>query len=57
MINKIDLVAYVETTLPESDTMIANHDLMIEDAQKIRGDKPTVLISLKKKSDWMKSSE
>jgi Ni2+-binding GTPase involved in maturation of urease and hydrogenase len=28
--------------------MIANHDLMIEDAQKIRGDKPTVLISLKK---------
>jgi urease accessory protein len=48
IINKIDLAAYVETTLPESDTRIANLDLMMEGAQKIRGDKPTILVSLKK---------
>lgn len=48
IINKIDLATYVETTLPESDTRTANLDLIMEDAQKIRGDKPTVLVSLKK---------
>jgi len=48
IINKIDLAAYVETTIPESDIKTANLDLMMEDAKKIRGDKPTVLVSLKK---------
>jgi urease accessory protein len=48
IINKIDLAAYVETTIPESDVKTANLDLMMEDARKIRGDKPTVLVSLKK---------
>lgn len=48
IINKIDLAPYVETTIPESATKTANLDLMVEDAHKIRGDKPTVLVSLKK---------
>jgi len=47
IINKIDLAAYVETTIPESATKTANLDLMMEDAKKLRGDKPTVLVSLK----------
>lgn len=48
IINKIDLAAYVETTIPESDVKTANLDLMMGDAKKIRGDKPTVLASLRK---------
>jgi len=48
IINKIDLAAYVETTIPESEVKTANLDLMMEDAQKIRFDKPTVLASLRK---------
>jgi len=48
IINKADLAPYVETSIPESDVKTANLDLMIEDAKKIRGDKPTVLASLKK---------
>lgn len=47
IINKIDLAPYVETTIPESDIKTANLDLMMEDAKKIRGDKPTVLVSLR----------
>ena len=47
IINKIDLAPYVETTIPESATRTANLDLMAEDARKIRGDKPTVFVSLK----------
>jgi urease accessory protein len=50
IINKIDLAPYVETTIPESDTKTANLDLMMADAKKIRGDKPTVLVSLKKET-------
>jgi urease accessory protein len=37
----------VATTIPESTTKTANLDLMMEDARKIRGDKPTVVVSLK----------
>jgi len=48
IINKVDLAPYVETTIPESNVKTANLDLMMEDAKKIRGDKPTVLVSLKK---------
>lgn len=47
IINKIDLAPYVETTIPESATKTANLDIMMEDARKIRGGKPTVLVSLK----------
>ncbi len=47
LINKIDLAPYVETTILESGVKTANLDLMMEDAKKLRGDKPTVLLSLK----------
>jgi urease accessory protein len=47
IINKIDLAPYVETTIPESGIKTANLDLMLQDAKQIRGDKPTILASLK----------
>ena len=47
LINKIDLAPYVESTILESGVKTANLDLMMEDAKKLRGDKPTVLLSLK----------
>ena len=50
IVNKIDLAPYVETTIPESPVKTANLDLMREDAQKMRGDKPSVFVSLKEES-------
>jgi urease accessory protein len=47
LINKIDLAPYVESTILESGVKTANLDLMMQDAKKLRGDKPTVLLSLK----------
>lgn len=47
IINKIDLAPYVESTIPESNVKTANLTLMEEDAKKLRGDRPTVLMSLK----------
>jgi urease accessory protein len=47
LINKIDLAPYVESTILESGVKTANLDLMMKDAKKLRGDKPTVLLSLK----------
>ncbi len=47
IINKIDLAPYVESTILESGIKTANLDLMMQDAKKLRGDKPTVLLSLK----------
>lgn len=47
IINKIDLAPYVETTIPESGIKTANLELMLQDAKQIRGDKPTILTSLK----------
>ncbi len=47
LINKIDLAPYVESTILESGVKTANLDLMMEDAKKLRDDKPTVLLSLK----------
>lgn len=47
IVNKIDLAPYVETTIPESTVKTANLDLMREDATKIRGDKPSIFVSLK----------
>ncbi|HMK93903.1 MAG TPA: urease accessory protein UreG [Candidatus Limnocylindrales bacterium] len=47
LINKIDLAPYVESTILESGVKTGNLDLMKEDAKKLRGDKPTVLLSLK----------
>lgn len=47
IINKIDLAPYVRSTLLESEVATANLDLMLEDAKKIRGDKPTIMVSLK----------
>jgi urease accessory protein len=47
LINKIDLAPYVESTILESGVKTANLDLMQQDAKKLRGDKPTVLLSLK----------
>ena len=47
IVNKIDLAPFVETTIPESPTKTANLDLMREDAKKLRGDKPTIFVSLK----------
>ncbi len=47
LINKIDLAPYVESTILESGVKTANVDLMMQDANKLRGDKPTVLLSLK----------
>jgi urease accessory protein len=47
LINKIDLAPYVESTILESGVKTANLDLMMQDAEKLRGDKPTVLLSLK----------
>ena len=47
LINKIDLAPYVESTILESGVKTANLDLMMEDAKILRGDKPTVLLSLK----------
>lgn len=47
VINKIDLVPYVETTIPESDTPTANLQIMRDDAVKIRPNKPTIFVSLK----------
>jgi urease accessory protein len=47
LINKIDLAPYVESTILESGVKTANLDLMMQDAKKLRGDKPTVLPSLK----------
>jgi len=50
IVNKIDLAPYVETTIPESPVKTANLELMREDAQKMRGDKPSVFVSLKEES-------
>jgi urease accessory protein len=47
LINKIDLAPYVESTILDSGTKTANVELMKQDADKLRGDKPTVLLSLK----------
>jgi urease accessory protein len=47
LINKIDLAPYVESTILESGVKTANLDLMMQDAKKLRGDKPTLLLSLK----------
>lgn len=47
LINKIDLAPYVESTILESGMKTANVDLMMQDANKLRGDKPTILLSLK----------
>jgi urease accessory protein len=47
VINKIDLAPYVESTILESGIKTANLDLMMQDAKKLRGDKPTVMLSLK----------
>jgi len=47
LINKIDLAPYVESTILESGVKTANLDLMMQDAKNLRGDKPTVLLSLK----------
>jgi urease accessory protein len=47
LINKIDLAPYVESTILESGVKTANLDLMMQDAKKLRGGKPTVLLSLK----------
>jgi urease accessory protein len=47
LINKIDLAPYVESTILESGVKTANLDLMMQDANKLRGDKPTLLLSLK----------
>ncbi|MDD1674604.1 MAG: urease accessory protein UreG [Methanomicrobiales archaeon] len=50
IVNKIDLAPYVETTLPESPTKTANLDIMREDAHRMRGDRPTIFLSLKEES-------
>lgn len=50
IVNKIDLAPYVETTLPESPTKTANLEIMKEDAKKIRGEKPTIFLSLKEET-------
>jgi urease accessory protein len=47
LINKIDLAPYVESTILESGVKTANLDLMMQDAKKLRGDNPTLLLSLK----------
>jgi urease accessory protein len=47
LINKIDLAPYVESTILESGVKTANLDLMMQDAKNLRGDKPTLLLSLK----------
>jgi len=47
LINKIDLAPYDESTILESGVKTANLDLMMQDAKKLRGDKPTVMLSLK----------
>lgn len=47
LINKTDLAPYVESTILESAVKTANLDLMMEDAKKMRGDKPAVLLSLR----------
>jgi urease accessory protein len=47
LINKIDLAPYVESTILESGVKTANLDLMMQDANKLREGKPTVLLSLK----------
>ncbi len=47
IVNKIDLAPYVETTIPESKVKTANLELMMEDAKKLRPDKPTLFLSLK----------
>ncbi len=47
LINKIDLAPYVESTILDSGVKTANLDLMMQDSNKLRGDKPTLLLSLK----------
>ncbi len=50
IVNKIDLAPYVATTIPDSTTKTANLDLMREDAEKMRPDKPTIFLSLKEET-------
>jgi urease accessory protein len=47
IINKIDLAPYVKSTILESGIKTANVDLMKQDAEKLRGNRPNVLVSLK----------